>query len=417
MLGLVFGYVQWKLGHLESSLWHRGAPHELAASRHFLEGLANVRILASWQARAQGLLGDLAYHQGNFEEAFDCYTESTQSLMDAIRSSELVLVATPIFVGASREVAEGFSDYQSSPPPLPPLDETGLNWKHPADALTASRWQAFLAIPGFDQNESSWFRYALQDENRAGLDMKLIAEICAVHAPQIEALCQLDWPLIPPNPDAFDAVPKMADSARLLMLDAVRRAHGGDMEGAIQSFDAAYAMLRSFEYNPQFLTLEIALGIRKELFELFETAEGEPLRELFQQEQRLDPSFWENMTAGEYQVIKQVLEKSFRGKGQQANRVLDLALAKHHAYWQEVRAHGPSPKGGPSMQEVTSRWFFKFRRFIQGGHKGNRADGRQAAAELEDMRAETIHQIGRRHLGSLHEEMLEVIELENGLLR
>jgi hypothetical protein len=417
LLAVVFGCVQWKLAWLEAAVWTRRAPHELAASRHFLEGFANGRILASWQARAQGLLGDLAYHQGEYEEALNRYSECAESVIEFLKSPEILLVTPAVLAKANAEFAIGFRDYQSHPVGLPPLNDIDLSWQHPADELTKTTWEAFLEIPSFDKDESAQFRQALRSSDGDGLDMTLVAEVGESQGAEIDALRRLTGPLIPTDPDAFGDLVKITDCARLLMLDAVRRFHTGDITGAAHSFDTAYTMLHTLENNPRLVTLLAAVYTRTEWIKLFQTAEGSVMRDFFEESHRLGESAWEEMAAGEYQGLKRILNQSLQGKGQQAERLEALTLAKQAAYWREVRADGAPSRSGPTMHAAITGWISKYRRYFLLGHKGNQKIGRQASADLEAAVAEILHQQSIVNLGSLREDLAELIACEDDLLR
>ena len=416
VLGVIGIFIEREIGRLESAMWDRGALQELEPAQQFLQRLANGRVLTSWQARACGLLGDLAHHRAEYEDATNYYSKSMEALGVAARPSNLVNFTPSLYKG-SGDFSLGYNSYESTAAVPAAVEDVKLMIQFPAVPGSEVAWGALVAIPQLQDTEASAIHQALPEADEPAPDFSAMKKLCEDHRHQITALRNLSGPLVPPDPDDMTSIHGVSGFIRLLMLDAICQIQAGDVTAAASSFDNAYSLLGVFENNPRLVTLMATLSIRTELADMLESGHAMSLQPFFKQRHCLGEAMWEQAVAGEYQAMKRLLTKSMSGSDPQAKRLRTLVMNKQTAFWRVVRSKNHIASSISPLSALTSAFFFKNRRFFQRAHSATRADGLRVAAELENHIAEIVHRIGCPNIGNLDEQFTQIRSREAALTR
>jgi len=403
MLGAAWWGLSIELCRLETAAWETRSFADLASREPLLHWIARRWIMpASTQARAQGLLGDLARHRGEHEMALAHYTQELVLLSGLQPAPNATLTdLVPDLVQGTNEFGLGFNDYRTSTAETASVDDADLALDYAANAnAAAANWAALTAIPAPLEPEAVLMRDA--PRANAASQQALLAR----HQGAITALRCLQSPLFPPDPDDFSSLPKLSAWVPLLALDAMRQADSGNMSDAGRSLDAAYLLIGVLEENPRMVTLLIAHGLREVTAELLESEAGCRLRWCFGSQHVLSATQWERTVAGEYQAVKRWMTESMAGTDPMAARLRQHILAKQAAHWREMRTHGGKAHAAPPVSLILADWFGQNRQFFHRLRSSSRADGQRVASELEGLIAEIVHRVAVPNVGNLIEQLV-----------
>jgi len=399
-------WVERQISGLESAVWDRAALHELEPREEFLEIIATARLLPdSLEVRASGLRGDLAHHRGDDDDAAEHYKMTKEWLFGSGRGAMMSFVKSiPALFTGGTDFARGFQEYKSKATAVPPVDEAALGLAAPVIARSEEDWRAFQAVPALEDAEAEMTRGALNNADDHPADTLFAVELCSRHQALIDALCRLQHPPIPPDPDDVPDLRSLSGFIQLLTLDALHQAAADDKAAARASLDAVYNLLGTMEQQPRLQLMSFTTQLRSELADLLESEHGARLRPFFSEQHRLPEKIWESICAGEYQAMKRLLARTLAGGDPDVRRLHALVLSKNAAFWGKARREG-MPIILPNTSDAEAVWFYRNRRFFQRADTASHAEGLQAAAENEDFMAELTHRISTVSMGGIEQDI------------
>lgn len=410
----MFAFVEWDLRRLENAVWEKNQFAGLSRQQGWLNHFSGSEVLPkSMRSRSQGLLGDLAFHKGQFEQAMNRYVKSVEwvgTLTGADPATALKLVA-----GGGSEFHRGYGDYEATAPIPPQPDDKDFALAVAVLDPSENAWDAFLAIAPLDGSEVESVRTLFATATDGTQKIDEISRFCVEKQETIAALKALGPAMTVPASNFLDLA-RAGDFCRLLFLEALRSAESGQLEKAGDSFDAAYRMIGHLEQNPSLFSMLATLALRSRIAGFLESESGAQLATFFEEKHQLAENAYDRFLRGACRESRQIISEALPGSDSVSARLRVRTLEKNLAFWRAVRADGSVAQTGDSFESRFSAGFFRNRRFIHRPDLASYPDGYRFAGEAENLVAEILFWTARPNLGAIDRSFEELREREARIL-
>jgi len=406
----IVGFVTWEIHRLEDAVWDRSDQAPLAARESFLQKAASNRLISrSLRIRAKGLLGDLAYLEGNFPLAQDHYIEAW---LWNERTDLNVLISRWI-LASSTDFGRGFRAYSAGSPTVSLSNDDDLSLDLPDLKETEDAWNAFASIEPLGAPEKSELRsyFLAEPPNHPAMPV-----FCERHQKTIQSLQQLEVRLRIPDQNDPMLLVEAADFVRLLAVDSICHIRDGNSASAERSFRAAYRVIGYLEQNPRLNSALVSLALRSTLLEWMESSGQTQMGAYFLPDHRCPADLFNRAIAGEYHAMKSTFAAAIPITDATSQRLHARVLNKQIAFWREIRDLNDPAVTRKRTTEKVPEWFFQNRRFIHRMAHRSYADGERFAEALEDLTAEFLHLIAVPNIGQLNQTLDELREREGKFL-
>ncbi len=415
-----WGALELDVRRMERAVWDRGDFAGLEKREKMLKWLAGHRLTPSHlRGRVHGLLGDLDYKRKDWEFSFHHYTDSLKPYAEFLDGEK---VDPMLFFEQARlldsDFSKGMQDYQTAAFVAPEIDDREMALDLPPVADSENARFAFEEIEPLSADESEqlqdYFRYATE-----GKRFNEIRELCDANREKIDALCDLKKKFALADGEDVTALTPLADFFRLLIIDAVAQSASGNKQQAFRSFEASYRLLGYLPQCPDLMTGLIDVSLRERNLAIMNSPAGRLLRNAFAERHLMIENAYAHYITGAYHSSVKLVKGSITEDTPVAKRLRHQVLTYQLEYWSAVRDSNEFVSSSTARNNffaVQAGWYHKYRPYIYRRNSASYSEGREFAAAIEILAAETVHCMSVPNIGSFEDSLEDVRQKELAIL-